>query len=110
MSKNQSDQPTTYAQFAERDTEPPPGRHGKDPRVRLTDLAASHPWQLHAMATGVEPPLGYRIDEVEPVGSPNEIQASLQPPSTAPSPDDGGGPVTRQGVAGPSLQPGKDSR
>jgi hypothetical protein len=70
-------EPTTYSALAEISDPAPGGRFAVDARKPANAVPrqpANSPW--HADPTGVEPPLGYAIDDQEPTGTAAEIAAS----------------------------------
>ena len=55
---------------------------GSDPAAQYPRLPDSSPW---AMQNAVEPPLGYSVEEVEPVGEAHEVAASFPVEALAPA-------------------------
>jgi hypothetical protein len=76
----------TYHSRATVDADAPGGRFkasNKTPVSPTEYPAAAGPWS-DPVEPGIEPPLGYSVDEVEPVGEYHEIQASLAATACAP--------------------------
>jgi hypothetical protein len=81
---------TTFSSFARSQANEVGGRYREVEKATVVGVEPTPPdlpapdWANDA--SGVEPPLGYRIDEQEPLGTFAEVQASLAAAST-PSPD-----------------------
>jgi hypothetical protein len=75
-------EPTTYHQLANVDAALEGGRFAQDRVVSGAEPSvsyppASSPWSSAQPQPGPEPPLGFSVDEMEPVGIPAEIDASI---------------------------------
>jgi len=79
--QRRSENATTFSSFAQAEADEPRGRFSQIENSNvvgatpLPEYPAGPSWS--ADATGVEPPLGYRIDEQAACGEPWEIQKSL---------------------------------
>jgi hypothetical protein len=64
-----------FAELARRERDAKPAVIGLDPAAQYPRQPGDSPWAGDAV--GVEPPLGYSIQDMEPVGEAHEIEASL---------------------------------
>jgi hypothetical protein len=88
-------EPTTYHQLANVDAALEGGRFSQDRVVSGAEPsvnypAVSSPWSSAQPQPGAEPALGFSVDQMEPVGIPAEIDASIArlsfPEGSAPAP------------------------
>ena len=70
----------TYFERAQADVEAELGGRWAKPRPMMSGQVPMQPegspWSYDPV--GPEPPLGYSVDEMEPVGSPHEVERSLR--------------------------------
>ena len=72
-------QPSTYHQFSSQTDDDKGGRWAKNSPIIDATLPGAYPAAAVPNAdTGLEPPLGYSIDDHEVVGTPAEVEASLK--------------------------------
>jgi hypothetical protein len=64
-----------FAELARREREVKPAVIGRDPAAQYPRLPTSSPW--FGDNVGTEPPLGYAVNDMEPVGEARELAASL---------------------------------
>jgi hypothetical protein len=73
-----NDRRVAYADVVDLYNPQPGGRFAvsSKPVTEVPRQPAHSPW--HHDPVGLEPPLGYSVDEMEPVGTPAEVEASIR--------------------------------